>query len=406
MRDAGVVMLGLMLVTLFPLLLVGCGGDGDDGGDGGGNGLPLDKMTLWSLSGGPHLRGAVLHPCKVGRVENGDYTCMQLITRQDVQDLRNLGANLINASYPGVYDVLPPYGLNAADLAYLDNLLDWAEDVGIYVVISFRSGPGRNEVAIHDAPGATYDVWSNEAAQAAWGAMWRFIAQRYSERSVVVGYDLMVEPHPNTVGRSSADWNNLAAAITDSIRKVDSDTPIIIETVLWANVQQFSEIQPTGDTRTVYSFHQYNPDCYTNQEENGTISYPGTFQCEGQTVNLNKPWLQQDLSFAVNFSQAHNVPIFAGEFGSVRWVPNATQYHTDLLALFEQFGWNYAVYVWRGDDNEGGYMFDGFNLEYGTNPSNHASVPGNALLAAHVSRWSQNSEFYTANSARRSVLVP
>jgi hypothetical protein len=396
----------LTLLFLLTLPLIACDGDGDGNGNGNGNGTPSSKWSLWSATGGPHLRGAVLHQCSVGRVEGGGYVCTSLITKQDIQDLRNQGANLINASYPGVYSVLPPYGPSATELAFLDDLIDWAEEVGIYIVISFRSGPGRNEAAIHDAPGATYAVWTSPDAQAAWGSMWRYTAQRYAGRDVVIGYDLMVEPHPNTVGSNSAAWNNLAAAITDSIRQVDTETPIIIESVLWANVQEFPDLVHTGDSLTVYSFHQYNPDCYTNQDENGTLSYPGTFLCEGETITLNSTWLEQDLSPALTFSQTHNVPIFAGEFGSVRWVPNATQYHTDLLAFFEQYGWNYTVYVWRGDDDEGGYLFDGFNLELGTDPNNHTAVPGNALLNAHTSMWGLNTHYYTTGVLQRHVLDP
>lgn len=56
-----------------------------------------DKWSLWV--DGPHLRGADLHPCRLFTADG----CAQPITRQDIQDLRNLGANLINASYPGVF---------------------------------------------------------------------------------------------------------------------------------------------------------------------------------------------------------------------------------------------------------------------------------------------------------------
>ena len=53
-------------------------------------GAPVeDKWDLWA--GGVHLRGVDLHPCEVFTVDG----CAEPITRQDVQDLRNLGANLV-----------------------------------------------------------------------------------------------------------------------------------------------------------------------------------------------------------------------------------------------------------------------------------------------------------------------
>lgn len=153
----------------------------------------VDKWTLWV--DGPHLRGVDLHPCRLFTVDD----CVQTITNQDIQDLRNQGANLINASYPGIFAEEPPYLVNPTTLKYLDDLIGWAEEVGIYVVIHFRTGPGRNEGAILLEGEPDFAVWSDQAAQDAWIEMWRFTAERYRGSPVVVGYDLMVEPHPNTL---------------------------------------------------------------------------------------------------------------------------------------------------------------------------------------------------------------
>jgi aryl-phospho-beta-D-glucosidase BglC (GH1 family) len=67
---------------------------------------------------------------------------------QDIQDLQALGANLLNASYPGILNEDSPYAVNEMNRQYLDNLISWAEQTGVYVVIHMRTGPGRNESAI------------------------------------------------------------------------------------------------------------------------------------------------------------------------------------------------------------------------------------------------------------------
>lgn len=83
------------------------------------------------------------------------------------------------------------------------------------------------------------------------------------------------------------------------------------------------------------------------------------------------------------------VPIYVGEFGAVRWVPGAATFLHDQTELFEQYGWNYAVYVWRGDEP----YFDGFNLEYGPDPENHTPILDNPLLGVLRGRWTRNVDF-------------
>jgi cysteinyl-tRNA synthetase len=365
----------------------------------------VDKWELWTS--GTQLRGADLHPCKVLDEDE----CLEPTRAQDVLDLADLGANLINASYPGVYAVEAPYGLDALALADLDNLIEWSDQVGIYVVIHFRTGPGRSESAIHQQRGADMSIWTDPQAQDAWIEMWRMVAERYRESPVVVGYNLLVEPLANlTVDPDQeldpksvqaelegtlADWNVLARRITAAIREVDEETPIIIDSISWANAAWFSVLEPTGDDRTVYSLHTYDPDAYTTQEEgDDSISYPDVVEDYGETIEFNRQWLEQNLRPALEFSEEHQVPIYVGEFGAMRWVPNADGFVRDQISLFEEYGWNYAYYVWRGDDA----YFDGFNMELGSDPSNHELVTGNEMLQLHIERWSENTFFPSTDS--------
>ena len=366
----------------------------------------VDKWNLWV--GGVHLRGVDLHPCRLFTVDG----CVQPITRQDVQDLRNLGANLINASYPGVFTEEAPYQVNPTALAHLDDLVGWAEEVGLYVVIHFRTGPGRNEGALLLEGDPLFDVWKDQVAHDAWVEMWRFTAERYHDNPVVVGYDLMVEPHPNTlidpdweleplevqaqVAGTLLDWNAFAAEITAAIREVDPDTPIIVNSIGWASAEWFPALQPTGDPRTVYSLHAYDPDVYIIQDEGETtISYPDVVEDYGEVINFDRAWLEENYRPVREFAQQHNVPIYVGEFGLLRWVPDAAAFLRDQTDLFEQYGWNYAVYVWRGDEPD----FDGFNLEFGPDPENHAPILDNPLLGVFRDRWAQNVDFPGAPTA-------
>jgi len=401
-------------------LLAACGGDSsssdrdeetDPRPTRPGTAAFTDKMALWDGSEGTHLRGADLHPCSSNQAD----TCEGPTTEQDVQDLSDLGANLINASYPGVFGEDPPYDVNSATLGYLDDLITWAEEADIFVVIHFRTGPGRNESAIVGEGDPLYDVWTDREARDGWIDMWRFTAERYRETPVVVGYNLMVEPHVNTVIDPEAelgpeafraetegtlqDWNAFAAEISEAIREVDESTPIIVNSLNWGDQEWFAALEPTGDPRTIYSFHGYNPDDYTHQDyEPGSdfdIQYPGEVDVDGALVTFDRDWLEESLRPVVEFSEEHGVPIYVGEFGTMRWVPNAVEFHRDQTAVFEEHGWNYAYYTWRTGDGE----WDGFDLEFGVDPESHDTDPENSLLAVHRDRWAQNVDFPSAISS-------
>ena len=372
-----------------------------------------DPWDLWT--GGTLLRGADLHPCTIA----SEGVCQETITRQDVYDLAALGANLINDSYPGVFSVDSPYEIDTTAVAYLDDLIVWAEEVGIFVVIHFRSGPGRNESAIHQLRDADMSIWDNQTAQDHWVDMWRFAAERYGDSPAVAGFNLMVEPLANLtvdprgeldpqavqaqLEGTLADWNVLARKMTEGIREVDPTTPIIVNSLNWANSAWFDALEPTGDDRTVYSFHAYNPDVYTGQEEGEEdIRYPDEVEDSGETIIFDRTWLEDDFAPVIAFSQTHDVPIYVGEFGAMRWVPDAADFIHDQTGLFEEYGWNYAYYVWRGDE----VGFDGFNMEHGIDPANHTPGEDNDLIQMNAQRWSQNEYFPMGSASDNQPTTP
>ncbi len=370
-----------------------------------GIGGDTTKWDLWS-SGQTRLRGADLHPCAL--FDEEDNVCRVPIGQQDVQDLRDMGANVINASYEGLFEQQPPYGLDAERQQEMDDLIAWAEDVGIYVVINARTGPGRNEAAIQVGLGlpTLTTVWTDRSAHDAWIDMWRYMADRYADSPVVIGYDLMVEPHVNTWvdpngalsptafqeqhAGTLADWNAFAQEITTAIREVDSETPIVIDSLSWASASWFPALRPTTDARTIYSPHFYDPDTYVSQESQSTdISYPSTVVDAGERIEFNREWLATDMEPVVAFSRGHDVPIYVGEFGAFRWVPGGAAFIADEVELFEESGWNYAYYVWRGDV----VGFDAFNAEFGSDSADTDAVAGNPLLGAYTAEWSRNTDY-------------
>lgn len=280
------------------------------------------------------------------------------MTREDFQALRDAGANVVALNFPGPYRVSAPYDTDTTALQYLDDAIGWAREAGLSVIIHFRNGPGKSEGTF--AGGEDETVWYSAEEQEKWVEMWRFVAGRYRDFSEVVAYNLMVEPHPDLpvaqAPLTAAVWNDLAKRITNGIREVDGDTPIIVSGITYSNPVALPDLEPTGDARTLYSFHLYEPFQFTHQglEWAGTgdvsgLVYPGLIPSDlyEETRYWDKTLVEEFLATARTFQTRYAVPMYVGEFGCNRHVASCSNYFTDLLSIFEENGWSYTFFNWR-----------------------------------------------------------
>jgi endoglucanase len=311
----------------------------------------LDALQLWREG---ELRGAnVYFP------PNGPASSAEKIA-EDLEALRSWGANLVVVPLQRVYGPEPPYEFNPAALGWTDVYVDAAERAGLFVCITCRTGPGRADF------NRSYEIYQDADAQEAYVRMWRRIAEHYRGRKSVTGYSLMCEPHPDDLwtkkGMSSAeaaqamkgtpaDWNALARECTQAIREADDSTPIVVGATLWSYPQAFEFLEPTGDSRTVYAVHYYGPHTYSHQEPGADVHYPGEVPGYGGTTEtLNGETIRRAFEPVVRFQEDHKVPIFAGEFGCVRWAPDMLDYLRDVMDLYEEQGWSWAYWVLRSWD--------------------------------------------------------
>ncbi|MBN1965458.1 MAG: cellulase family glycosylhydrolase [Anaerolineae bacterium] len=376
-----------------------------------------DKFALWV--DGPHLRGAniwqrVVVPWVDGPEFLGSGHVGPPYTQEDFDRLAALGANYVNISGPGLFTEQPPYVLDEAVQANLDNLLAMIARADLFAVISFRTGPGRSDFTFYDDNIEEWGdrslvvehVWADQAAQDAWAEMWGYAAARYRDNPIVVGYDLMVEP--NSAGRlleiwepadfypayagTLYDWNRFYPAIVQAIRAVDTQTPILAGALGWSGVRWLAALQPVDDPRIVYTVHQYEPQAqYTHQEPPAANAYPGVYDVtyDGVPDVFDRAWLDAFLAPVDAFQARYGVPVAVNEFGVERWVSNAADFMRDELALFEQRGMNNALWVWNPAWEPWSQSVDGFDLLHGPDPANHAAV-SNDLLEVVRAAWSQN----------------
>jgi endoglucanase len=301
-------------------------------------------------------------------------------TVEDLKVLRSWGANLAEIPVSNVYAPTPPYAFEPENLAKLDRAVEAAERSALYVALTCREGPGRPDF------NRSHEIWQDGEAQEAYAKMWREIALHYRNRASIVGYDLMCEPHPDNFANAAlGNWNALAKKITKAIRAVDQQTPILINSIGWAYPQEFETLQPTGDSRTVYVVHFYDPHYYTHQKPGEKVGYPG-FKVPGkQQGTWDKAMLEAKLAPVRAFQQKHGVPIFVGEFGCARYAPGVEDWMRDQLDLYEKYGWSWAYWAFR--------EWDVMNIERSADPSDKVNRADAPLLRLFKKYFAKDERF-------------
>jgi len=376
-----------------------------------------DKWSLWA--NGTQLRGAnIWQRIVVPELDGDEFLGNGYIgppyVQEDFNELAALGANYVNLSLPGLFTERPPYVLDDQVQANLDGMIEMAAQADLFVVITFRTGPGRSDFTFYrDGAGDWFDpelliewVWSDQEAQDAWVDMWRYTAERYRDNPVVVGYDLMCEPNANGLvfdiyepsdfyaeyTDGIYDWNRFYPRIVEGIHTVDSQTPILVGSMSWSAVRWLPWLKPVDDARIVYMVHQYEPqDSYTHQDLPALNTYPGSFDLDwdSQPDAFDRDWLEAFLAPIDEFKAKYGAPVSVNEFGVYRWVPDAAAFMRDEMELFEQIGMNHAFWVWDPNWRPWAESVTEMNYRFGPDPENAAPVE-NDLLAVILEFWGRN----------------
>ncbi|MCB0416060.1 MAG: cellulase family glycosylhydrolase [Bdellovibrionaceae bacterium] len=366
------------------------------------------KWDLWR--GALCLRGANIWQ---KRIEPGDDVSAigpgPLGPPYSVDGLKQLagwGANFINISHPGIFTQGRPYALDHAAKQNLDRLIAMAAEADLFVVIGFRTGPGRSEKAFTDQGGKKdHLVWKNKKAQDAWVQMWKQTAKLYKNHPNVIGYELMVEPNSNGALLNIYDpepffakykdtlynWYPLAERIVSAVRGEDSVTPILVGGMNWSSVNWLDSIPEFSDPRIVYVAHQYEPFVYTHQKGTLARQYPGFFDgdYDGTPDYVNKSFLATLMDPVQHFKEKRGAPVTVNEFGLIRYEPGADKFINDHFELFEQWQVSSAIWIWESDFK--GIDWNEFNFRFGNDIAATSEVSNSPLEKVIRAAWSKNS---------------
>ena len=282
-------------------------------------------------------------------------------TKQDFQNIKGLGCDVIRLpiNLHAMTSGAPDYTLDPLFLNFLDQAIDWSEELNIFLILDNHSF----DPAISTSP----DI-GNILIK-----VWPQLAARYKSRSDFLLYEVLNEPH----GIADNVWGSIQQSVIDAIRNEDDKHQIIVGGVNYNSYATLANLPNYTDTKLIYTFHFYDPFLFTHQGaswvepsmvplSNMPFPYKAS-SMPGLPNSLKGTWIEgaynnyasdgtvakvkQLLDIAVNFKNTRNVPVFCGEFGV--YMPNSMEtdrvgWYKEVKNYLDQIGIPWTIWDYTG----------------------------------------------------------
>lgn len=249
------------------------------------------------------------------------------ITGADIHYIKSIGMNSIRVPFNYRLFTSEKYlGESNAGHGFelLDKLVSWCKKEQLYILLDMHGAPGgQTGDNIDDGDGYPF-LFESEQDQQLTADIWKRIAKRYRNETIIIGYDLLNEPIATYFDANylNPKLENVYKRITAAIREVDKNHLIFLGGAQWdSNFAPFGE---PFDSKLVYTFHKY----WTPPTKEAIQPY-------------------------IDFSNKYNVPIYCGETGE-----NTDQWIDSFRITLEKanIGWHFWPYK-KMDDTRGIVQF-------------------------------------------------
>ncbi len=281
-------------------------------------------------------------------------------SRTDLERIKSLGADVIRLpiNLQGMTEGSPDYNLNPLFEYMLDQVLDWAEDLQISLILDNHV---TESITTAIEP-SLIKAWSN-------------IAERYKNRSNYIYYEILNEPH----GISDQQWNKIQLDVLNSIRAIDTTHTVIVGPANWNSYNNLSAMPVYADTNLIYTFHFYDPFVFTHQGASWTdpsmvslkgVPFPyNSASMPACPAELKGTWIESSLNnysndgtennvyklidIADKFQKNRKVRIYCGELGV--YMENASDSNrTYWYSIMRQYLESKNI-AWTTWDYQGGF---------------------------------------------------
>ncbi len=279
------------------------------------------------------------------------------IREKDIENIGRLGFNCIRVPFNFRLIEKQPYRYDRRGLEYLDRLISWAKEYGIWIILDLHAAPGAQNHDWHSDSLGKAGLWQRPEFQERVYALWEFLADHYRDEDTIAGYDLLNE----AVLADHQLLNRFYQRLMKRIRAIDKRHILFVEGNHWA--QDIDCLEDFSDDNLALSIHFYHPLEFTFNLV-PQQSYPlgnGPSRFDRQTIRHRlRPYAQK--------AKRTKRPLYVGEFGvnAREGKYGEDHYLHDLLVGFEEFGFHWTYWTYKAVKN--GILPDGI-YSYLDNPA-------------------------------------
>jgi endoglucanase len=232
------------------------------------------------------------------------------------------------------------FEIREADLVEVDRVVELGKQYGLHINLNFHRAPGY---CVNEPKEPTL-LWEDEKAMDACAKHWAHFAARYKGRpSSELSFNLINEPGDKV---KEADYECFARRMTAAIRQQDPDRLIVADGLKWGQAPAWG----LWDLAVVQSGRGYGPFGLTHYKAgwikgSDTWSVP-TWPGDGwDKARLERDYIRPWQTYVQRGGAMH-----IGEFGCLNQTPHdvTLAWMTDLLGLWKQQGWGWALWNLRG----------------------------------------------------------
>ncbi len=236
------------------------------------------------------------------------------------------------------------FTINDAELAEIDQAVDFGRQRGIHVCLNFHRAPGYS---VNPNPPEPVLLWDDAEAQEAFAFHWSQFAERFKGvPNSTLSFDLVNEPAKVPTEKYVA----VARRIIDAIRDVDAERLIISDGMQWGR-QPIHELAGTGIAQSTRGYDPFRLTHYKASWVDGADTWdepawPFSF---GDEV-WDKQRIYETSIEPWKALEAKGVGVHVGEWGAFNQTPQQVTlaWMRDMLALWRDAGWGWALWNLRG----------------------------------------------------------
>jgi len=280
-------------------------------------------------------------------------------TRHSLEQIRSLGCDHIRLPIDmhAMSGSSPDYTVDPLLFYFLDQVVDWAEELNLHLILDNHSF----DPSIPTSPTVISRL----------KAVWQQFALHYKNRSDLIYYEVLNEPH----GIDNGTWNSMQQIVVSAIRAIDTTHTIVIGPADFNSYYSLNQMPVYPDKKLIYTFHFYDPFIFTHQGASWSdppvdiagvpfpydaelmppkpSSFAGTWLSgayDSYHIDGTESHVKSLLDMAASFAEERQIPVWCGEFGAfqpnsntanrARWLNTVRPYLEEKQIAWSM--WEYA----------------------------------------------------------------